>query len=504
MADFLGFLGAHQARSDRGIRFGGADSPQLSYHHLWQRAAGPWPVLDECSSGQVVLIVSDNSPAQCMALLACWSRGLVPCCVAPPARLSPGMVYAQSLEGWVRASGAAAGLCDEELLPRFQGHSLPLGWSSLQAVSEHSASSQGRVAQGFRGRPHDRVYLQFSSGTTAAPRPVWLTAANVMHNVDAILQACALRGPLQQHSCVSWLPLYHDMGLVGSFLSALAAQGNLLLMKPYQFAARPHSWLSALSATQATISPAPNFALAACLERVNDQQLQGLDLSHWQLALLGSETIFPQTVRAFYEKLGPYGLRWESLTPVYGLAEATLAVTFSPPGQGPRFMEFAGRELVSLGPPLPGIEVAIEEGKVLTRSPSATCPAGQWLDTGDLGFLDQGELFLTGRAKDILIVRGRNYAAQEIEDCLADVPPLDPSRSAAIAARDESVIVVAEMPRKTALDPGLVDQARAAVARRTGLVVEVRLVEAGWLPRTTSGKVRRASVLEQLESVHEE
>ncbi|CAN0243276.1 unnamed protein product, partial [Phaeothamnion confervicola] len=464
--------------------------------------------------GDRILLVGDNSQNQVVALLACWWAGLVPLCVAPPARLSPGQIYRESLQGWVELSGARGGWCEPDLLTRCQEVDLESGWHAFPMPF-----CEGEPGAARRESDDDLAYVQFSSGTTRRPKAVGLTGRSLSHNIQAILSV--FPQPLSQHSCVSWLPLYHDMGLVGSLLSAVAAPGNLVLMRPYQFAARPLTWLQALTVSGATVSPAPNFALQQSLERIRDDQLEGLDLSRWQLALLGSETIHPETLRLFFARYRKYGLRWESLTPVYGLAEATLAVTFSPPGRGPRTLRVVeaetggwkasgcddGRELVSLGAPLPGIDVRIcddagntlpdgQSGRVLTRSGSVmrgylgqdTEFVDGWLDTGDLGFFEQGELFLVGRSKDLLIVNGKNYDPEALEQALHEIEGLDAGRAAAVAAVDDSVVyMIAERRRKETLpEEPQREQARSAIARRTGLLVEVTLVESGWLPRTTS------------------
>jgi len=420
-----------------------------------------------------VALIAHTSEDVIVALLALWQRVCVPVCLPPPPRLGRGpdpKMLAQAAQ--------ARYLWDDRTFP------------------------EAPPVDVARWRPDDLALIQFSSGTTLNPRPVALTYANLEANVSAILGL--LPGRASEHSCVSWLPLYHDMGLIGSLLTALSAPGDLTLLKPAEFAARPGRWLQALSDTRATISPAPNFALVQCLER--DQPAPNLDLSAWQLALLGGETISATTLERFYEKYRAYGLRWETLTPVYGLAEATLAVTFSPPGRGPRILERNGRRLVSVGRPVPGVELQIHDGRVLVQGPSVMRgylgqpPLEGWLDTGDLGFLHDGELYLTGRAKDLLILNGRNHEPEAVEESLSGVDGLDPSRSAAFAVDDpergtEALVVIVESPRGPA-PPDLAARAQEAVARGTGLLARVSVAPWGSLPRTTSGKVRRGAARE--------
>jgi acyl-CoA synthetase (AMP-forming)/AMP-acid ligase II len=308
--------------------------------------------------------------------------------------------------------------------------------------------------------------------------------------------------------------------------------------------ARPALWLRALSRYRATISPAPNFAYSLCVTRVSDAEMEGVDLSGWRTALNGAEPVAPSVLRAFCDRFARWGFRREALTPVYGLSEAALAVTFSDldrPFRGRRFdreklsrdrmaREAAnGREIVSVGRAVPGFRLRIVDaagrdlpearvGRVWARGPSlmdgylgdpeATARALRqgWLDTGDLGFLLDGELYLTGRAKDVVILRGRNYAPEEIERAVDAVPGV---RSGCVVAASflpedapgERLALFVEASR--ALSPAepaerqeLPDACRAAVLGATGLAVDCVVVLApGTLPRTSSGKLRRGETL---------
>lgn len=439
------------------VRYLTVGGQQSSYTELAEKAARlELPPLDRQDR---VALVAHSSQAVVVTLMALWMRACVPVCLPPPPRLGRGPDPRKLAE--------AAGV-------RYF-------WDDLNFA-------EGQPLTPAEWREDDLALVQFSSGTTLQPRPVELTYANLRANVDAMLTLLA-----GHRSCVSWLPLYHDMGLIGGLLTALAAPGDLTLLKPAEFAARPGRWLQTLSDTRATVSPAPNFALVQCLER--DQPPPDLDLSAWELALLGGETISASTLERFYEKYRPNGLRWETLTPVYGLAEATLAVTFTPPGRGPLIREHEGRRLVSVGRPVPGVEVEVREGRVHVRGASVT--GGGWLDTGDLGFVHDGELYLTGRAKDLLILNGRNHEPEAVEEALSGVEGLDPSRSAAFAVADEergteALVLVVESPRGPT-PPDLAGRARDAVARGTGLLARVTVTSWGSLPRTTSGKVRRGA-----------
>jgi acyl-CoA synthetase (AMP-forming)/AMP-acid ligase II len=355
------------------------------------------------------------------------------------------------------------------------------------------------------GAPGDLALIQFSSGTTVDPKPVALTHANVLANLAAI-QTIVPDDDAQ--AGVSWLPLYHDMGLIGCLLLAVARPGPLTLIPPEVFLARPALWLRAISKKRATLSVAPNFAYGLCARRIRDDELRGVDLSSWRFALNGAEPVAPAVLRRFVERFSPHGFRESALMPVYGLSEASLAVTFTPPGRGPR-IKTGERELASVGAPLPGIDVEVRDGRIFVRGPSvmreyfrnqeatrAVLRDG-WLDTGDLGFVEDGELFVAGRAKDVIILRGRNHAPQEFEDALDGLAGARPGCAVAVALPtsegEELALLVEQSSALTEAD------VRTRVLEQTGIRAhEVRLLAPGTLPRTSSGKLRRGEALRQL------
>ena len=391
----------------------------------------------------------------------------------------------------------------------------------------------------------DLGLVQFSSGTTVDPKPVALSHRALLSQVR-LLNSFWPDTAEARHTGVSWLPLYHDMGLIGCVFAALALATDLTLIPPEHFVTRPAIWLRTLSRYGGTVSPAPNFAYGLCLRKISDAELEGVDLGCWKVALNGAEPVSIPVLRAFQERFGPFGLRPEALTPVYGLAEAALAVTFSDlktPFRTRRFdrrrlaasgiarEDPSGAEWVSVGRPLPETEVEIRHrvaapgpsgpvgegvvGRVGVRGPSLMDgyldlpdETGRvlregWLDTGDEGFLFREELFLTGRAKDMLLLRGRNVAPQTVEMALDEVAGSRTGCSVAVSwmpegAESEELLLLVETEK--GLGPEelrrLPAACRKAVLAATGLAADhLRLLEPGTLPRTSSGKLRRQEAL---------
>ena len=431
--------------------------------------------------------------------------GAVPVSLPLPRRFGPVDDYLRSTQGMLRASRARILLAGERNRSLLSRASTELG---TLCVSELPRGTRAKVEVS----PDALGLVQFSSGTTDAPKAIALTHAQILANVYAIVDAFLTAYPESdgfEHRGVSWLPLYHDMGLVGALLTALVRPDPLALMSPELFVARPARWLQAISHYRASVSAAPHFAYALCLDRIRDDELDGIDLSSWRLALDGAEAVTPSTLERFYDRFRHYGLREEALTPVYGLAEAGLAVTISPPKRRFRVRTFEGRPIVSAGEPLPGFEVKIARGaegfgRVLVRGPSimsgylgndaATKNAlvDGWLDTGDEGFLDDGELFLTGRDRDKVVLRGGNYAPELFEEALEGVAGV---RTGAVVATSivtdggEELVILAESKSPK---PDAVKSISAVLSERTGFVPHrVVLLEPGALPRTSSGKLRR-------------
>lgn len=477
---------------------------ELSFAELYERARRAAGGLRELGirRGDRVAIVLSTGPAFMDAFFGAVLAGAVPVPLYPPVRLGRLEEFHGRTARMLQACGATVVLSDARI-------------SRLLGV----AVAQARPPLGLRQVPHgppleesaepgDLLLIQFSSGATVDPKPVALSHENVLSNIAAIQSI--IPGDDAQAG-VSWLPLYHDMGLIGCLLLAVARPGPLTLIPPEVFLARPSIWLRAISRKRATISVAPNFAYGLSLRRIRDDELEGVDLSSWRFALNGAEPVAPAVLRRFAARFGSRGFDARALMPVYGLSEASLAVTFTPPGRGPRSLPTDARELASVGRPLPGIDVDVREGRIFVRGPSvmqgyfgnpaATREALRegWLDTGDLGFEEGGELFVAGRAKEIIILRGRNHAPQEFEEALDGVAGVRPGCAAAVplaTSEGEELALLVETD-----GPADAEAIRARVAERTGVRAhEVRLLAPGTLPRTSSGKLRRAEALRQLQA----
>jgi fatty-acyl-CoA synthase len=381
----------------------------------------------------------------------------------------------------------------------------------------------------------DLAFIQFSSGSTADPKPVALTHSNILANLAMIKDYTDGEGT-EKPVGVTWLPLYHDMGLVGNLLLAFYAEAPLVLIPPEMFLAVPGAWLRAMSRHGGTHTTAPNFAFGLCLKRIQDDELEGVDLSKWRVCLNGAEPISAAVQERFAERFGKWGFPADALTPAYGMAEASLALTFKPVHQLPRSVEVNGdklaaegvvepgtKRLMSVGRPVAGVEIEVREGavtlpegrvgRIFVKGPNImngyfrrTDLTDQalhdgWLDTGDLGFMHDDELIVCGRHKDLVIVRGSNHAPQDFEVALEG---LDGVRSGCVIAvgfvpdgqDDEALAMLVETDQGASLT--LAQEIAARVEEVTRIrPAHVELLAPGTLPRTSSGKMRRREALTQ-------
>jgi fatty-acyl-CoA synthase len=381
-------------------------------------------------------------------------------------------------------------------------------------------------------QPDDLCFLQYTSGSTSLPKGVMVTHRNLIANADAFLGEAGLQIRTDDLA-ITWLPLFHDMGLIGFVLGTLVRDLPSVLLPTESFARRPTMWMRAMHDYRGTITFAPNFAYGLAAKRTRDRDLEELDLSAVRVAGCGAEPINPQVMRAFADRFGRAGFSPNALMPAYGMAEATLAISFHAHGtpmitdrvSAEAIRQAEARpaaegedslELVSCGRPFPGHEVKIvgddgralgerQVGEIALRGPSvtagyranpeATAEAYRdgWLHTGDLGYLVQDNIYVCGRIKDLIIIRGANFYPQDIEWSVAEVPGVRRDNVVAFSimkAGEEVLVVSAEANSADA--PELRQAIASKIAASHGLAVDtVSLVRVGTLPKTSSGKVQR-------------
>ncbi len=514
----------------------------LSYRRLQDAAmavAGGLQALG-VEPGERVAIMLPTGPDYLAAFYGVVLAGAVPVPIYPPMRLA-------LLEDHLRRQLSILSTCAATALITF-AEALPFArLLKLQLPALKQLVSVAELTDGEftppAVNPGDTAFLQYTSGSTGNPKGVILSHANLLANIRAMGKTVQVA---DTDVIVSWLPLYHDMGLIGTWLAGLYFGIPLVLLSPLDFLARPNRWLWAIHRYRGTLSPAPNFAYEICLNRLKDDELSGLDLSSWRCAFNGAEPVSPDTLERFCSRFAAFGFRRGSLMPVYGLAENSVGLAFPPCGRGP-LIDRIDREafarsgkaipvaeaeadgalqVVACGRPLEGHEIRIlgpggqelperREGQVQFRGPSATCGYfgapeqsaklfdGDWLETGDLGYLAGGDLYLTGRSKDLIIIAGRNVYPQELEEAVGRLVGIRKGNVVVFGCRDqtgvtERLVLVAET-RET--DAGVLERLRQEI---NGLAVdlvgspvdELMLAPPKTLLKTSSGKLRRAACRE--------
>ncbi|MDP6787662.1 MAG: AMP-binding protein [Rhodospirillales bacterium] len=470
--------------------------------------------------------------AFCAVLLA----GGVPLPLYPPGR--PAQIEEHlRRHAAIVANGLARILVTTDEAKRF-GNLLKTQASSL----DHVVTAGELVAAAVPAHPvaaTDVALLQYTSGSTGNPKGVVLTHANLLANIRAMGAALEV-GP--DDVFVSWLPLYHDMGLIGAWLGSLYFAIPLVVMSPLSFLARPRRWLAAIHRHRGTLSAAPNFAYELCLNRLEDADLEGLDLSCWRMAANGAEAVSPKTVERFCQRFAGVGFRRQAMMPMFGLAENSVGLAFSPLDRGPlidrverRTFLATGRaepagaddatalEFVACGRPLTGHQTRVvdpagrelperREGRLQFQGPSATSGYfrsaeatrrlfdGTWLETGDRAYITGGDVFITGRTKDVIIRAGRNIYPAELEEAVGAIEGIRQGNVAVFGSLDsesgtERLIVLAETRKRDTQER---DRLRARVnAIAVDLIDmppdEVVLTPPGTVAKTSSGKIRRAA-----------
>jgi len=488
--------------------------------------------------GGRVAIMLPTSDEYFFAFMGVLLAGGVPVPIYPPARRSQIEDHLRRNSAILRNCGASIMIIIPEAkrfaqVLKTQVESL----RSLVTVTELMAESQ--IYQDTRIGSQDIAFLQYTSGSTGNPKGVILTHANLLANIRAIGDVIQVGA---NDVLVSWLPLYHDMGLIGAWLTSLYYASLLVLMSPVSFIARPQRWLWAIHRYRGTMSASPNFGYELCLRRLSDEDLRGLDLSSWRVACNGAEPVSPETVERFCERFGKYGFRREALMPVYGLAECSVGLTFPPLDRAPlidriqrdHFMldgqampasdaETKVLNFVACGRPLPGHEVRIVdpanvelperyEGRLQFRGPSTTSGYfrnpedtkllfhDNWLESGDMAYIASGDVFITGRIKDIIICAGRNIYPQELEEAIGDMEGIRKGNVVVFGTADpatgtEQLIVLAETREE---DPQKLEALRFEINALTmdlagTSAYNVVLTPPGTILKTSSGKIRRSA-----------
>ena len=510
----------------------GVETPR-SYADIYRSALRVARSLRESGlrRGDLVAIVLANAEQYLTTLFGASIAGVIPASLYPPSTTTELAQYLELTANILRSSSARAVVTDSTLASRFEA--LRVSCPDLAMVLDRESLDASPFEPDRLPSLDDIAFVQFTSGSTSTPKGVVLSHRNVSANVEAINGPAGLAA-VADDVAVSWLPLNHDMGLVGMALGPVYAARPGVLMPPATFVRRPAEWLRASTRHRGTVSFAPNFAFDLCVRRVKDSDLATLDLSSWRIAGCGAEPIHAPTLAAFAAKFAPVGFRDTVFFPTYGLAEHVLAATFPPRGRRAKteIAASANREdapvtLVSCGRPFPDHELRIVDdtgrqlaerqiGEIVLAGPSvmlgyykqdaltAQTIRNGWLHTGDLGFLSGGELFVCGRLKDIIIVNGRKYHPQDLEWAVDDLAGVRRGRVVAfgscVPGRADRVVIVVE-PSGTVQGEALTESIRRQVGNLFGLYVDdVAIVPSGTIGRTTSGKVQRAATRARYEA----
>ncbi len=487
--------------------------------------------------GERVAIIADTSPEFIELFFACRYAGLIPFAMPVPVNLGSHAIYVQQLRGMLESGQASIALANIDYV------------GFLKEAAEHVESLQwvGTPAElgefpikdvDFQdNHTSETAYLQFTSGSTRASRGVVITERALMCNLQGIVRNGLEIKPNDRSA--SWLPFYHDMGLVGLVLAPMVTQISVDYLATRDFAIRPLQWLKIISRNRCTVAFSQPFGLKLCAMRVRDSDLKDLDLSCWRAAGIGAEMIKPDILRNFAERFASAGFSERAFLPCYGLAESTLAVTFSKINEGCKSIQIDSKalidrkiairiqaegrkqsEFVNCGRPLPGhiVQIVNEAGEqvpemmvgsvlvygdsVMTgyfnnaEETNKALKPGNWLDTGDIGFLFEGDLYITGRRTDVIIVNGRNIRAQDIEELAEQQPEVRSREASAFGVSDEdgatTIVLVIECRLSAIAErQSLTTRLQQLVYMAFGVNCVVELVPPHTLPRTSSGKLSR-------------
>ncbi|WP_084605628.1 AMP-binding protein [Psychromonas aquimarina] len=501
-----------------------------------------WCLLDkQLSPAAKVTLMLPTSPDYFFSFMGVLIAGAIPVPIYPPMRLN-------QIDSYIRRHQTILKNCQAEVMittPEIQRYSTLLtslipSLKHVLTINDFAAYSEQPVKMAIA--EDDIAFIQYTSGSTADPKGVQLSHRNLLANIKAMGAATKLTS---KDIFISWLPLYHDMGLIGAWLGMFYYAAHLVVMSPLEFLARPQRWLWAIHRYRATISAAPNFAYDLCVHRIAEEELKGLDLTTWRVSCNGAEPVIPDTVRGFCKRFAEYGFNREAYWPVYGLAESSVGLAFPKPERTPYIQRIdrnhftkQGRavpvdasdknalEFVSCGEALSAHELRVVDDMDIElpdrqqghlqfkgasstigyyRSPEKTAELfhGEWLDTGDLAYFDEGQLYLTGRTKDIIIRAGRNIYPHEIEEAVGTIAGVRRGRVVAFGCSEavtgkERLIVLVET-RQT--DPQKQQELRRQILNICADIVdlppdEIVLAPANTVLKTSSGKLRRSACRE--------
>ncbi len=489
--------------------------------------------------GDRVALIADTEADFIILFFACRYAGLLPYAMPVPVNLGSHNIYVQQLAGLLKGGEASIAVAPEEFigfLEEAAENVENLRWVGTPTQLNELDCADVQFTPNSKDEP---AYLQFTSGSTRFPQGVVISEKAIMSNLQGIT-----RSGLQVREgdrCASWLPFYHDMGLVGFVLGPIVSQLTVDYLRTRDFAIRPLQWLRMISRNECSIAFSPPFGYELCARRVRESDLETLDLSSWRIAGVGAEMIRPSILENFAQVLSPAGFSANAFLPCYGLAEASLAASFSPLDEGLDVMHIDAlalaergvavrvrsdnrkvNSIVNCGKALPEHDIKIVNkegdeqpdlrvGRVLMRGPSlmegylnnkeatdAVLSEDGWLDTGDLGYMFEDNLYLSGRRKDVIIVNGRNIRAQDLEELAEEQPEVRMGDASAFGLEDsdgqQTVVLVVECRiSKTAERQSLISRLQRLVYESFGIHCVVELVKPHTLPRTSSGKLSRVA-----------
>ncbi len=520
----------------------------LPYAELRSRARDLARRLQRFGRGSRVALVAHTHVDFAVMFYACQYAAVVPVPLPAAMHLGGRAAFVRHLRQLLRDCDAAAAFAPAEFVEFLREASVGLELQAAGTMDDFMALEADDELPAPPA-PHELAYLQYTSGSTRFPRGTMITQAAALNNLDAIFNN-GFRLTPDDRFC-SWLPFYHDMGLVGIVLGCVATQRSVDYLATRDFAMRPRLWLKLMSRNRGTVSFSPPFGYALCARRLRVVDAEGMDLSSWRIAGVGAEMIHTAWLQKFADALGPAGFDAKAFLPCYGMAECCLAVSFSTVGAGQIIDDVDAEHLalhgearpaaagagtkvnsfVNCGVPLPGFEVEIRDrqgrplpdrrcGRIHLRGPSImsgyfgnpeatreVLSADGWLDTGDLGYSVDGALHITGRAKDLLIIHGRNIWPQDIEHLAEQQPELRPADASAFSVtgddgREIAVLVVQAREVDPVKLASLSDRLLQAIHAEFGIHCLIELVPPHTLPHTSSGKLSRSTARKEFLERH--